>query len=255
MISNKNCKYDKYELVQTEDGSPTFRDLQGANLESMHHRAGAYSETLEIYGRLVQFCLKEGKTRFVSVGLGLGYNEILIAAEVLRIDRRAANIQLRSFEADPFLRESFLRYIASESQAGPGDDIFSVYDGILSFFVNDPYFQGLQKKQIIQSLRLWLESGQWTVEGHLHEKTDWKSPYDGILFDAFSAKTNPELWSESFLCDFFSRACSENAAVTTYACTGALKRSLKKTGFHVEKISGFSNKRNSTFARRGQWTC
>lgn len=145
MISTKNCKYDKYELVQTEDGSPTFRDLQGANLESMHHRAGAYSETLEIYGRLVRFCLNQGKTRFVSVGLGLGYNEILIAAEVLRIDRQMANIQIRSFEADPFLRDSFVRYLTFESQEGPNEDIFLVYDGIVSFFVNDPYFQGLQK--------------------------------------------------------------------------------------------------------------
>lgn len=58
----------KFEVVWTEDGSPSLKSVQGH--EVMHHRGGAYDETQSIYGNVVREVMNQGGARFFIGGLG-----------------------------------------------------------------------------------------------------------------------------------------------------------------------------------------
>jgi tRNA U34 5-methylaminomethyl-2-thiouridine-forming methyltransferase MnmC len=94
------------------------------------------------------------------------------------------------------------------------------------------------------------KSGTWKLEGALMPGFEIAQKYECIFYDAFSSKTSPHLWQESFLLDFFAKACAANCIVSTYACTGALKRALKASGFEVILLEGFLGKRNRTMGVR-----
>ncbi|NJL25980.1 MAG: hypothetical protein HC902_12985 [Calothrix sp. SM1_5_4] len=70
------------EVLTTKDGSPTlaFRREDGY-VEKMHHADGAVSESFYIYGEALEICRRNigpgEPVRAISVGLGLGYNELI----------------------------------------------------------------------------------------------------------------------------------------------------------------------------------
>ncbi len=229
---------DRYELVLTDDQSPTFRDHLSDNLETMHHRGGAFSETQLIYGNPLRLCLKAGGRRVLSVGLGLGYNEILTAVESLKREISPQDIHLLSFESEEPLRAAFLQWISGEPLA--------VYDIILGFFAFDPF-------KVKQWLLQAYENKSWKLEHSLDEMAFHQKlkGYHCIFYDAFSSKTSPQLWEEKFLNNFFQHFCADRSLVTTYACTGALRRSLKNQNFELILKTGFGGKRMRTMGIRG----
>lgn len=234
----------RYEIVQTADGSPTFRDLESQNLETMHHSGGAYQETQLIYGNAVRFALSCGSRSFLSVGLGLGYNEILIAHECLKNEINFDKVNMLTFESEMQLKEDFLSWLRGDGQG--------IYNQVCGFFSSPP-----------QAIRNWLlqafESQSWILEGAL------KSGFDGdsenrfsnnlksncIFYDAFSSKTSPDLWTEDYLNRFLGQFAAKECIFSTYACTGSLKRSLKTNSFQLFLLPGFGGKRLRTTAIRG----
>jgi hypothetical protein len=229
---------DRYELVLTEDQSPTFRDLSSDSKETMHHRGGAYSETQLIYGDALRACLQAGGRNILSVGLGLGYNEILVAVESLRHSLSPREIRLLSFESEEPLRTAFVNWLQGEPN--------EVYENIAGFFSFD-----------IFKIKHWLlqarENRHWDLEHSLGEDVFHNIAFqaDCVFYDAFSSKTSPGLWSEDFLNQFFKNFCGDRSAVSTYACTGALKRALKAQGFELLLKPGFNGKRLRTMGIRG----
>lgn len=227
-----------YQEVLTADGSPSLKYGLSEAGEGMHHSGGAWSETRQIYGRLIGPVLALEKPRFLSLGLGLGYNEILIADEGLRQERD--NWFCVSYEADPFLSRSLLAFLRGE---GLGERQ-NTYDRILSG-VAEP---GLVREALLRAHR----EQRWILQEALTPQTRAPFPVHGFLWDAFSQKTSPPLWSEEFLTVFLEEtADSQAAGLSTYACIGSLKRALRKNGFTVRIEPGFQGKRHSTLAWRG----
>ena len=74
-----------------------------------------------------------------------------------------------------------------------------------------------------------------------------------ICFDAFSQQTSHELWSLEFLDRFLAESAHEDCVLTTYACTGNLKKALRENGFKVIRRPSFKGYRNSTLALRGRF--
>jgi tRNA U34 5-methylaminomethyl-2-thiouridine-forming methyltransferase MnmC len=229
-------KKHNYELVETSDQSPTLRWLASETQETMHHRGGAYSETQQIYGNPLRVSLTGGGRSAVSVGLGLGYNEILVAIEALKNQVAPGNFRLLSYESDPFLH--FLTWVQNTETE-------YVYDEIFQFFNES------NKPEAKNWLRESFKLGAWKLEGALLEDFSLSETYELILYDAFSAKTSPHLWQEEFLSRFFEVACSAKSQISTYACMGPLKRALRKNGFQLVIRDGFQSKRNSTLGIRG----
>lgn len=227
----------EFKSELTEDGSPTVR--LPPTWEPMHALDGAFTETLYIYQPTVRDALKASQnTRIISIGLGLGYNEILTACECIQQNK---NAHVDSYESVPELREYFKKWI--NNQPNPFQDI---YEKVLSLFVNS---YSLNAVQVKEKLKQQIRSEQLVLHPAITPETQFERS-NGIFFDAFSSKSSPELWTDEFLEHFVKTATAETCYLSTYASKGALHRTLRAHKFVSEKRAGFGKKRESTFAHR-----
>jgi hypothetical protein len=243
---NSRWNHKDYEFILTNDGSPTVKWLKGekgfnGEPETMHHMGGAYSETQFLYGNIVRSCMDQEMMSFVSVGLGLGYIEILVGIEACVRGIRPENVKTLSFESDKFLRSEFLKWVKGEEDSDP------VYRLIHSLFQKDSLVSMDQVRSWL--LRQW-ELGQLSLSGALDSDWHWTQKFHCVLYDAFSAKTSPLLWEEEFLHNLIQSACEAKAVVSTYSSKGAMKRAMKNNGFKVTIRDGFHGRRNSTLGER-----
>lgn len=215
----------------------------------MHHSGGAASETLYIYGEAIKWALHHfplQEIKVMSVGLGLGYNEILVAILVQQNAIKTA--RLDSFEIDQELKESFLNWI-EEKVVQPKKN--EIYDQIFSM-LKEKLESNVELSEVKKYIKQQTETQAWRFFNELNlEKIPQNTQYHLCLFDAFSQKTTQELWDECFLNQLIEQCFdAESALLATYACTGVLTRSLKNHGFSVLKKPGFEGKRESTWAER-----
>ncbi len=230
-----------YAVEITADGSPTLRSLAGG--EAMHHSGGALAETLEIYGTaLAEVFQKIAEPAVHSLGLGLGYNELVTGALSVKFGK---SYNLVTSESDVALSQLFLAWLADELEVGT---ISETYEGICSRVAKALDVDCNQLKANLQGA---LAQGNWSLPGALDPQHLPQGSFHCFLFDAFSSKTSPELWTQDFLQNYLQSLSQADALLATYACTGNLKRSLKATGFELVLQEGFQGKKNSTLGRRG----
>lgn len=230
-----------FEIERTQDGSPTLRLLNGTpeNGESMHHTGGAFTETLYIYG----LALEKGFEKIsipsvLSVGLGLGYVETLAAAHALK--KGCKNWELDSYEIVPGLREAYKNFYQDQLSHPVYEEILQLTSQALNLKASD------LKAEVARAL----QENRLRLHGNMLEEKMIPAKYHIICYDAFSSKTNPDLWSEDYLVELFKSAHKEFCVLSTYACMGNLKRALKRSGFQMEIRTGFQGKRNCTWAVR-----
>ena len=204
----------------------------------MHSSAGALAETQYVYGRGLSFLLEQKwPVRVISVGLGMGYVELLAAAHWARegIDSDRLE-QLISYEVEPSLRENFRSYLT-----GTVDDVT----------VREVFHQaGYSVDQARDQLRRWYREKRFEIREGFGSDT-WSVDASLVCYDPFSGGTSPELWSEDFLSAFVGELTSPYCVFTTYASTKRLKRVLSEFGFSLHSRRGFGGKRECTFAVRG----
>ncbi len=257
-----------YSFITTADGSPSVRILErgpalGGALdttssgEAMHSLKGAFSETVYIYGTAIDHAMKlPSPLAVLSMGLGLGYVELLAAGLALKAGREN-ELRIESFEILKELRSWFVGWLQGSNGVRPKvppevpSDVplgfATSYAQILELTARET---GVSAESIRGLLLRMQESGRWQVRAALTSKTVFDHKFSCICFDAFSSKSSPELWSEDFLRDFLAKSASEHAVLSTYACTGKLKRALVEAGFTLQIRLGFASKRDSTFASR-----
>jgi len=235
-----------FEVEITGDGSPSLRLCRDEDKgESMHHSGGAAEETELIYGRVIRRCFAQiPEPHFLSVGLGLGYVELTVAREA--VGREDLRFTMESFELVPELRDYFIEWLEGGQSLSP--EITAVYDQVLQFVLKD---QSLAPEEVKSHLLQAFRQGRWRLRGPLEESQEFMARAQAVLFDAFSAKTTPVLWTEEFLSEFFTKATADDALISTYASRTTLKRALKTAGFFVEVREGFKGKRNSTLGLKG----
>lgn len=230
---NTEFAQTSFTIEITADGSPTLKLPNDG--ESMHHSGGAATETEYIYRSAIESCLKIWpEAEIAVVGLGIGYIEISWAQIALNLNLRKTKFV--SFETEEILKENFLKWLSS--------DVASIYDQICFSLQFDSDVSAI-KKLIAENILLN------PLKGDLQTEFDQKNSYNLVCFDAYSKKTNVEIWTEGFLDNFFEKSCHENCVVTTYACTGELKRILKKHNFTLLDRRRFKSTRDSTLAVRG----
>ncbi len=225
----------RFATVITGDGSPTIRDLGTANQECMHHGGGAYQETQYIYGEAIRTVIPTcPNPRFLVVGLGLGYIEILIACEWLK-SQKMGNCRVVSFESEAYWRRQFQHWLAGETC-----ELNAVNH------LRDSQFKRDYPGEISQ-VRHWLKN-HLTLAAALTHLPEWQGQIHGILFDAYSSKTSQELWQEDYLITFLQYYAAPYCLFVTYASTGSLKRALKFCNFTLQERRGFQGKKESTWA-------
>jgi hypothetical protein len=257
----------RFQLVETADQSLTARLIYTASgttstsepantSETMHSLRGAFLETVYIYGKAYDTAIElldqsinssveaNRDPRVFSLGLGLGYVELLSSALSIRHGRKLCGA---SFEAVNELNSSFLHWLGLNGAASVPTH---VYDGILE---RTSIETGVDAARIKLEIREAIQAGSWIIEGPLTAQLDsasLDSPFHCIAFDAFSGKSTPELWTREFLDAFLAKACAPICALSTYACTGHLKRALVASGFELTIREGYASKRDSTLATR-----
>lgn len=246
----KNWQELGFRVEQTGDGSPSLRLIESISPdkdsgEAMHHSGGAYAETELIYGSLIKEVFDKIKDpQFCVVGLGLGYIELVIAREALL--RQQNDVSIVSFESVPELREYFIEWLSSSGPKLPLE-VKSVYDQVGEYVLTGTNLEIIQLKSCLQKSL----GKSFEIKGALESDDQADCKVHCVLYDAFSSKTTPHLWDESFLMSFLTKTCHPDAGLATYAARGSLKRALQGSGFEVETRTGFQGKRNSTRGLRG----
>lgn len=238
-----------FEIEITKDGSPTLHLIETLDSsyrphgESMHHSVGAAAETLFIYGKPAHETLKAQKQGdFLVVGLGMGYIEATLAREGLLLNVPPENISIVSYESVLELKTCFLSWLYETDEISA--NMSAVYDQMVLSLVRDTVLTLEQVKGYLRSLKMFKILGEILP--------DYKSDmlFDGIFYDAFSAKTTPFLWEEEFLINFFKTSTKPKSFISTYSYRAELRKALKACGFDVVPRDALAGKRKSTLGLR-----
>ena len=234
-----------FEVALTRDGSPTIlvTNSQGQK-EAMHHWQGAWSETLFVYAAAFQFLTPQpSEYRVFSLGMGLGYNEVLAACETL-CRPNCPLTSLVSFESEPLFQESFSKFIENKTRGTPS----ALTKAFERIFQKASIHYGISVEHIKERLLHLRGNGVWVLEGAFDLQPKPGQSYNILLYDAFSKRLSPDLWQERLLTHFLKQSAACPSALASYAANGSLRRALSSSGFRLLARKGFAGKRQSTLA-------
>jgi len=234
----------QHQPILTEDGSPSLQTTYDNGVtEKMHHFRGALTESVYVYLPAIEWALARnpaGTCRVMSLGLGLGYNELLSLGAAVRSGQE---LRIITFELDPVLIDQFNFWLMDS----PASSWNSIYDSILKLVADS---LDLDPGDLKSAARQAVARQIWELRGAFPKCLAITDQFQAVLYDAFSAKMDEPLWRQEFLSEFLRAHAAPSCAFATYAATGALKRALKENGFLLEPKPGFGGKKECTFAIR-----
>lgn len=219
----------KREVVITADGSSTIHLPEWD--EQYHSKHGAIQEAYHVFIKhgLHHFCNSElvsdsnNNISILEIGFGTGLNAFitLLEAEKLNV---------------------FIDYFGVEAYPVLNDEISLLnYPKQLNVEENESHFNLLhdvsweEKHQITKRFLL-------TKQNHFFSEISEKDIYNLIYFDAFGARVQPELWTETIFKKMYE-ALQKEGVLVTYAAKGSVRRAMQAVGFNVEKLPGPPGKR------------
>ena len=184
------------EKIITADGSETFFNEEVG--ESYHSKTGAIEESFEKFVKPLGVFFSKKPVRILDICFGLGYNS---AAALDYFD----NCKIVGIEKDEnILKKAF--------EVNPK---FNNYEEIKLAVKNES-----KKVRVI-------------VGDALEEVKKLDGEFDVVLFDPFSPKKAPELWTLQFFKDIFAKM-KKNGILTTYSCARIVRENLENAGFEVK---------------------
>ncbi len=235
------------KIITTADGSNTIQ-IEEWN-EQYHSIHGAIQEANHVYIKHgLLFCIDQQKPSIensrtlenttptspdlsiLEIGFGTGLNAFLT---LLQAEKHQLKVRYVGVEAFPISSNEIEALNYTEQLQVSGENMLFKEMHEISW-ENDrrltPYFT-LQKQQKL-----------------FKDITD-QSQFDLIYFDAFGARVQPELWTESIFKIMFD-ALKVNGVLVTYAAKGSVRRAMQSVGFDVEKLPGPPGKREMLRARK-----
>ena len=236
------------KIITTADGSKTIQ-IEEWN-EQYHSVHGAIQEANHVYIKQgLLFCFdrqKPSKERMdtaetsanssrklsiLEIGFGTGLNAFLT---LLQADEHQIDVRYTGVEAFPISPDEMAALNYTEQlEVSEKNAIFKEMHTIA--WENDtrltPYFSLHKQQKLFKDI------------------TD-TNQFDLIYFDAFGARLQPELWTESIFQIMFD-ALKENGVLVTYAAKGSVRRAMQAVGFTIEKLAGPPGKREMLRARKG----
>lgn len=211
----------KRKIITTGDGSKTIQ-IEDWN-EQYHSIHGAVQEAYHVFIKHGLSLFKDEPVSILEIGFGTGLNAIITAIEAPKSN---LTINYTGVEAYPVSLEevSQLNYI-EQLNAKESADVFTKMHKVeweLSAAIL-PNFQLLKRKQDFLDI------------------TD-EATYNLIYFDAFGARVQPELWTETVF-EIMYNALKINGVLVTYAAKGSVRRAMLAVGFKVERLPGPPGKR------------
>lgn len=211
----------KREIIITDDGSTTIHIPEWN--EQYHSTHGAIQEAYHVFIKNGLSLFKDQEVNIMEIGFGTGLNCLITYLEA---EKYNLNIDYVGVEAYPISNEEkrSLNYI-SELNATSKNEIFEKIHSI-------PW----NEKHIFSN------HYSLTKRQQLFEEIDDLSSFDLIYFDAFGARVQPELWTESIFKKMYN-ALNINGVLVTYSAKGSVRRVMQSVGFKVERLQGPPGKR------------
>lgn len=212
----------KREFLTTGDGSTTIH-LPEWN-EQYHSKHGAINEAKHVFINMglhhVITTNKLSKVAVLEIGFGTGLNALLTALQT----SKKLEVHYTGVEGYPIKNQEYklLNYpkIISNSKV-----------------VFNRLHQSVWEESVLIT-----EHFSITKQEKLFHEIEDTSLYDLIYFDAFGARVQPDLWTETVFTKMFN-ALRSNGVLVTYAAKGSVRRAMQAVGFTVERLPGPPGKR------------
>jgi len=185
------------KLVKTKDNSYTFFNEEYQ--EIYHSQTGALEEAQKKY--IEPLGVKDNQI-ILDICFGLGYNTFAAI-------ENAKHLKIIALEKDPKILEDLQRLYINKN-----------YNKIIKKVAKDYYY-----KDENYEIQLILGPAEETIK-------TVKEMFDIVFLDPFSPRKNPELWSEEFFKEIYSRM-KKGAKLATYSCARKIRENLKTAGFKV----------------------
>lgn len=216
-----NSFYNRSPFI-TEDGSATLR--LNDHQEHYHSVHGAYQESMHVYvGNGLHHFADTSNVKILEMGFGTGLNAILTVA-----NRENRIIHYHAIEAFPLTLQEVqtLNYIS---------------------FLNEKYHDlYLNMHEIPSNQENILADGFIFTKWHAFiEEMVLERDFQLVYYDAFCPTLQPELWTTDIFAKLYD-AMVKGGVLVTYCAKGAVKKSMKMVGFHVETLAGPPGKREMT---------
>lgn len=204
------------EKIETRDGSYTFRN---PDVDECYHSTtvGAIEEAEKKYVEPAN--LQEGQS-VLDFCFGLGYNTL------------AALMKVRSLRVVGIEHD---REILDQIQKNDVPDEYKERYEIIKDAAKSHYHYDGEV-----TIKLFLGDAMGALK-HIKER------FDVILFDPFSPKKNPELWTEEIFREVH-KVSKKGAILTTYSCARSVRENLKNAGWTVHDGPVLGRKSPATVA-------
>lgn len=217
------------KIITTADGSKTIFIPEWN--EQYHSRHGALQEALHVFiktglhhvSHLKQDDPSTDSLSILEIGFGTGFNAYLTLLESVKMD---LGIDYTGVEAYPVPQKELERLD---------------YPQIVTAQAKDAFFDAIH-------------AAPWELQHHITKNftitkreqffkdIDDVAVFDLVFFDAFGARVQPELWTESIF-GLMYQALKPNGVLVTYSAKGSVRRAMQAVGFDVERLPGPPGKR------------
>lgn len=215
------------KIITTGDGSKTIQIEEWD--EQYHSVHGAIQEANHVYIKqgLLFFNseILQGSDSHISIleiGFGTGLNAVLT---LLTAEQHKLQIDYFGVEAYPVSSEELLQLNYSEA-----------------LNIKNNSFEHIHKSDWESSHNI-TEQFRLTKQQKFFDDINDINCYDIIYFDAFGARVQPELWTETIFSKMYN-ALKPNGVLVTYSCKGSVKRALRAVGFTIKRLEGPPGKRH-----------
>lgn len=216
----------KRKIIQTADGSSTIfiEDWD----EHYHSKHGAIQEAYHVFIRMgldhyLEAYGAADEIAIMEIGFGTGLNAFITLLESINKNLRIRYEGIEGYPVKP--EEVALLNYAKEIASG---EYSSYFNGLHKVPWEEYHDMGKDFK--LKKRNLFFD-----------EITD-ESAFNLIYFDAFGARVQPELWTETIFQKMY-KALKPGGVLVTYAAKGSVRRAMLASGFTVEKLPGPPGKR------------
>lgn len=209
----------------TKDNSITFFNEQYQ--EHYHSTSGAREESIK---KFVEPCIPylEGKDEIIilDVCFGIGYNT---AAAIDTLSNYCKKIIVYCLENDKEILNKILSIDAN----------FESYNIIKKLVMNDNYELQTTFNNCKLTIKILLGDARETIKDI--------NNVDAVLFDPFSPKKCPELWTREFFLEV-KKSMNNGGVLTTYSCAKTVRDTMRELGYKVLNGPCVGRKAPSTVA-------
>lgn len=209
------------KIIITDDGSSTIHIPEWN--EQYHSTHGAIQEAYHVFIKSGLSLFKDQEIRVLEIGFGTGLNCFITFLEYSKTNLKIDYVGVEAYPISNKEQQS-LNYVSQLNAKEKG------------YVFNQMHSLSWDEKHVLK------EDFALTKRQQLFHKITDIDEYDLIYFDAFGARVQPELWTESIFEQMYI-ALKLNGVLVTYSAKGSVRRAMESVGFTVERLEGPPGKR------------